>query len=193
MAQDAVDKAIVVGGFKDVKKCRTHRYPLVGGQNWDQAFFTVIAQDYMRMKTSKRSSNQKGLVRISTDMAQHLSRSYGNRARRVAQIAQESYGNRLIDNHPYLEAEVVYVAQEEMAATAVDVIGRRLRLAFLDAEATQSCAKRVVDILAETLNWSQERKEKEMEELRYYLHVMNVPSNAKDEFQDEEIELSHDR
>lgn len=79
MAQDTVDTVVKVGELKHAKKCQTQRFALVGGENWDKSFFTIIAQDYMRMKTSKRSANQKGLVRISSDIAQHLSRSYGTR------------------------------------------------------------------------------------------------------------------
>ena len=69
------------------------------------------------------------------------------RALRVAQIAQEGYGNRLADGYPYLEAEVVYAVQEEMAVTAVDVLARRTRLAFLDTEAAALCMDRVISIL----------------------------------------------
>jgi len=156
---------------------------VIGAQNWDKAFFTVISQDYMRMKISQASSKEKGLVRISTDVAEHLSHAYGTRATRVAQIAQDGYGNRLIDSHPYLEAEIVYVAQEEMATTAVDVIARRLRLAFLDSQASEQCAPRIVDILAETLHWDAKRKKAELEDLKYFLHTMTV--GRTDQFNDD--------
>jgi glycerol-3-phosphate dehydrogenase len=73
------------------------------------------------------------------------------RALRVAQIAQEGYGNRLADGYPYLEAEVVYAVQEEMAVSAVDVLARRTRLAFLDTEAAALCMDRVISILDNTL------------------------------------------
>jgi glycerol-3-phosphate dehydrogenase len=89
----------------------------------------------------------------------------------------------LADAHPYLEAEVAYAAQEEMAVTAVDVIARRLRLAFLDAEASERCAPRIVDILAETLHWDTARKEQELKDVKYFLHIMNV--GRKDQFNDD--------
>eukprot|EP01118_Nematostelium_gracile_P004659 TRINITY_DN1552_c0_g1_i4.p1 TRINITY_DN1552_c0_g1~~TRINITY_DN1552_c0_g1_i4.p1 ORF type:complete len:632 (+),score=174.82 TRINITY_DN1552_c0_g1_i4:3112-5007(+) len=184
MAEDTVDKVIQVGSFKEARKCRTNRFTLLGGEGWDKAFFTNISQDFQRMKTSKRSSNQKGLVKIPSDIAQHLSHSYGTRAIQVAKIAEESWGNRLVDGHPYLEAEVVYAAQEEMACTAVDVVARRLRLAFLDAEASAACSQRVVDILTDQLGWSKERKAKELADLEYFLHTMNV-GRTIDQFNDD--------
>ena len=101
----------------------------------------------------------------------------------ISQLAQENYGNRLVDGFPYLEAEVFYVAQEEMAETAVDVISRRLRLAFLDAEASERCASRVIELMTLARNWDEERVKKEKEELKYYLHIMNV--GRKDEYGDD--------
>lgn len=101
----------------------------------------------------------------------------------MAEIAQESYGNRLTDALPYLEAEVVYAATEEMATSAVDVMARRMRMAFLDAEASAHCANRVVDIMAETLHWDDARKKKEMDDLRFFLHTMTV--GREDEFHDD--------
>jgi glycerol-3-phosphate dehydrogenase len=184
MAQDTVDKVVQIGNFREARKCRTSRLTLLGGDGWDKAFFTNISQDFQRMKTSKRSSNQKGLVKIPSDIAQHLSHSYGTRAIHVAKLAEESWGNRLVDGHPYLEAEVVYAAQEEMAVTAVDVVARRLRLAFLDAQASAACSQRVVDILADQCGWSKERKTKEKSELDYFLHTMNV-GRTIDQYQDD--------
>lgn len=43
MAQDTVDAVVKVGGFK-AGKCVTQRLPLIGGDNWDKAFFTIISQ-----------------------------------------------------------------------------------------------------------------------------------------------------
>jgi len=92
----------------------------------------------------------------------------------VAQLAQEQYGSRLHDSYPYLEAEVIYAIEEEMARTAVDVIARRLRLAFLDTEAAEECAPRVLDLMAQTLKWSPAKKKEETDRLNFYLHIMTV-------------------
>jgi hypothetical protein len=44
MAKDTVDKAIQVGNLKPTGPCITHTLQVVGGKNWDRAFFTVITQ-----------------------------------------------------------------------------------------------------------------------------------------------------
>eukprot|EP01114_Cavostelium_apophysatum_P010837 TRINITY_DN2496_c0_g1_i2.p1 TRINITY_DN2496_c0_g1~~TRINITY_DN2496_c0_g1_i2.p1 ORF type:complete len:457 (+),score=84.99 TRINITY_DN2496_c0_g1_i2:3-1373(+) len=173
MAEDAVDKAVEVGKLKTTRRCQTRRVQLIGAENWEPAFFTLIAQNFKRMKKMKYSDDT-ALVGISTDIAQNLSNSYGTRALHVAEIAERSHGSRLHDSHPYIEAEVVYAVEEEMACTAVDVLARRLRIAFLDVEASHECAPRVVDIMARVLNWDEERKRSELAEVERFLHYMTV-------------------
>lgn len=50
----------------------------------------------------------------------------------------------------------------EYACTAIDMIARRLRLAFLNAQAAQEALPVVVDIMGEELNWSKEEKERQV-------------------------------
>lgn len=47
----------------------------------------------------------------------------------------------------------------EYAVTAVDMIARRLRLAFLNVQAAQEALPTIVNIMAEELNWNAEEKE----------------------------------
>jgi glycerol-3-phosphate dehydrogenase len=49
-------------------------------------------------------------------------------------------------------------AVKEYACTAIDVIARRLRLAFLNVQAAQEALPAIVDILAEELKWSNDVK-----------------------------------
>lgn len=46
----------------------------------------------------------------------------------------------------------------EYACTAVDMIARRIRLAFLNVEAAQEALPEIVNIMAEELNWNEEEK-----------------------------------
>jgi glycerol-3-phosphate dehydrogenase len=52
---------------------------------------------------------------------------------------------------PYLGAEVVWAAREEMARTVEDVLARRTRALLLDARASMEAAPRVADLLASEL------------------------------------------
>ena len=46
----------------------------------------------------------------------------------------------------------------EYACTAIDMIARRLRLAFLNNQAAQEALPAVIDIMAEELKWSEKEK-----------------------------------
>lgn len=53
--------------------------------------------------------------------------------------------------------QVVYGVRE-YARTAVDMISRRTRLAFLNVQAAEEALPRIVDIMGKELNWSEQKK-----------------------------------
>lgn len=97
-------------------------------------------------------------------MARHLAESYGDKAFKVAKLASPSgrrwpvVGTRLHPEFPYLDVEVVW-AVREYAQTAVDVIGRRLRLAFLNNQAAEESLPRVIELMAHELKWDKKRQQ----------------------------------
>ncbi len=129
-------------------------------------------------------------------VAKHLSESYGDRAWVGAGLAglagnRWPYGKRLVPGYPYIEAEIRYAVRNEYACTASvsflsasltlyrssrfkDVIGRRLRLAFLNAGLAHECLPRVVEIMASELGWSEEKKAHEVQETTAFLKTMGL-------------------
>ena len=97
-------------------------------------------------------------------VAKHLSHTYGNKAPEVAKLASITgsrwpvVGKRLVEQFPYIEAEVQY-AVKEYACTIVDFLARRTRLAFLNAEASADAIPKIADIMAKELKWSKTKKE----------------------------------
>src|SRR5690606_3257015 len=132
MAEDAVDAAVEVGELRPARGSLTHDLPLVGGARFDPFGDARLVAEY----------------RLEPDVARHLNRAYGDRAGLVAGLAREGWGDRLVAGHPYIEAEVVYGRDAELACTADDVLARRLRLSFLDSEASESARPRVEALLA---------------------------------------------
>lgn len=57
----------------------------------------------------------------------------------------------------------------EYARTAIDMIARRLRLAFLNVQAAQEALPGIIDIMAEELHWSAEEKKKQQREASEFL------------------------
>jgi glycerol-3-phosphate dehydrogenase len=91
-------------------------------------------------------------------------RAYGGRAEQVAGLLAEVGTARLAAGHPFLELEVVWATRHELAQTALDVLARRIRLAFLDQAAAKAALPRVVELLASELDWNEARQRREMEE-----------------------------
>ncbi|CAH1443798.1 unnamed protein product [Lactuca virosa] len=177
MAEDAVDAAIKSGKLNPLNKCLTSNLCLVGGDGWDPAFFTVIAQEYVRMKNTQNGTLVRGVM--DTAAAKHLSHSYGTMSQRVASIAQnENLGKRLAHGYPYLEAEVAYCARNEYCESAVDFIARRSRLAFLDTDAANYALPRVIELLAAEHNWDKSRQNEEMDTAMKFLETFRSSKNA---------------
>lgn len=145
MALDTVNTAIEKNALTAKSPSRTDRIPLAGGENFNHDLARKIVSEHA----------------LPEDVARHLCRAYGSRAVAVAQIATPDLATRLIPSHPYIEAEVVYAARNEMALTVADVLCRRTRLAFVDAKAASMAFARVYELLAATLDWDQSRREAE--------------------------------
>jgi glycerol-3-phosphate dehydrogenase len=149
MAQDGVDFAIRHAGLEAAAPCRTASLPLVGAEGFDPANAKLL---------ETRSS-------LEADVAQHLLRAYGGRAEQVAGLLAQVGSARLAAGHPILEAEVVWAVRHELAQTALDVLARRTRLAFLDQAATKAALPRVVELLGGELGWDGARRRRELAEV----------------------------
>ncbi|XP_076044553.1 glycerophosphate oxidase 1 isoform X3 [Oratosquilla oratoria] len=148
MAVEAMDAAIESAGLQPVHvESQTDGLLLEGAHGWTPTMFIRLVQDFG----------------LESDVAKHLAHTYGDRAYSVAKLAALTgkrwpiVGRRLHSEFPYIDAEVRYACRE-YAATAVDIIARRLRLAFLNAQAAEEALTTIVSIMAEELNWSEKEK-----------------------------------
>lgn len=98
---------------------------------------------------------------LPADVAAHLGGAYGDRMDAVCALAAGGYGRRLVEGHPYLEAEVLWAVREEFAERVMDVLARRTRLAFLDRAAARACLPRVAALMGTELRWSEGRRRNE--------------------------------
>ena len=65
----------------------------------------------------------------------------------------------------------VRYAIKEYAATAVDILARRLRLSFLNVQAAEEALPRIIEIMAEELKWSRSEKQKQTEDAVKFLNT----------------------
>lgn len=87
------------------------------------------------------------------------------------------HGTRIDPVYPYIDAEIKWACRREYAATAVDVIARRTRLSFQNAEAALEALPKVIDMMAVELGWSKKRQNKEFTDATEFLLSMGISSN----------------
>lgn len=161
MAEEAVDAAIKAqpDALGHAGKCQTLGLTLEGGRGWSPTLHIRLVQDFG----------------LEQEVAQHLTQTYGDKALLVARLAELTgkrwpvVGRRLHSEFPYLEAEVRY-AVREYACTAIDVIARRTRLAFLNVQATEEVLPRIVAIMGQEYKWSKKREEEELQAAKDFIN-----------------------
>lgn len=107
-------------------------------------------------------------------MAKHLSANYGTRALQIAEIGRDEPAllARLTPTYPIILAEIIFAVEQEYALTAVDVLARRTRLAFLNADEAEAVVPKVIDTMAPLLGWSPAQRAAEADRATEYLKGM---------------------
>ncbi|KAI1004257.1 Glycerol-3-phosphate dehydrogenase [Podosphaera aphanis] len=183
MAEEAVDEAIVhfnlapkpfnttgketilTDGITLDGTCQTNQVKLVGAHAYSKNLFINLIQNYG----------------IETDVAKYLTESYGDRAFAIAELCSPTHkrfpihGERIAAMYPFIDGEVRYAVHHEYAQTAVDVLARRMRLAFLNAQAALEAVPKVIDIMALELKWDSNRKNTEWKDTVAFLESMGLP------------------
>jgi glycerol-3-phosphate dehydrogenase len=106
---------------------------------------------------------------------------YGSDAPAIQALAASdpSLAVQLDPSLPYIGAEVVWAAREEMARTVDDVISRRTRALFLNARAAQRMIEPVAALLAQELGRDDAWKRGQIEAASALAAKYVVPANGK--------------
>lgn len=175
MAEECVDAAVKefglrtspvtnaprVSGTEDIDdgasldgSCQTHEVRLIGAHGFSRTLFIPLIQHFG----------------VETEVAKHLTESYGDRAWTVAALCKTTdkrfpaRGERISQLYPFVDGEVRYAVRHEYAQTAVDVLARRTRLAFLNAQAALEALPKIIDIMSDELKWDGKRQDREWKE-----------------------------
>jgi glycerol-3-phosphate dehydrogenase len=181
MAEETVDSAISQFNLKHGPKalhlppslgvvpitgeCQTEHLKLLGAHGFSKTLFINLIQHFG----------------IDAEVARHLAHNYGDRAWTVADLSSPTNqrfplrGHRLSPLYPFIDGEVRYAVRNEYAQTTIDVIARRMRLAFLNVNAALESLPTVIDIMGTELKWSNDRKDSEWIESVKYLVSMGLP------------------
>ncbi|KAJ1659618.1 mitochondrial glycerol-3-phosphate dehydrogenase [Dispira simplex] len=167
MAEETVDLAIQEFSLQPRNGCVTTTTKLIGSHGYTENLYVKLVQ----------------IFGLDASVARHLARDYGDRAWTVCTMADPTgqrfplFGNRLSPLHPYIDGEVRYAVRNEYACTVVDVLARRTRLAFVNAQAAKDAIPGITRIMAKELGWNQEQQDKEILEAETFLQAMGLPSS----------------
>ncbi len=121
-----------------------------------------------RVRTKSLRLYGAGAWRPSGPIEEHLYHRYGEDAPKVCALieADPSLGEAAISGLPYLGAEFVFSAREEMTTSLVDLLTRRTRAHLQDARATLRAAPAIARLVAPDLGWSDEGVTNEVDAYR---------------------------
>jgi glycerol-3-phosphate dehydrogenase len=156
MAEDGVNTAIAKAGLED-RPCRTATLPIHGSPATDALHEAETSGG------ATRSPGQPAAA-FETDFHAPLY-YYGVEAAAIRDLANDdpALGELLHERLPYLRAEIVWAARNEMCMTVEDALSRRTRALLLDARAALESAPLTAELLAKELGRDQEWQQRQIE------------------------------
>ncbi len=153
MAQDTVD----VLSRRDSSASPPHptvNLPLQGSAGWN-----AIQRD---LETRGQA------LALDSQILTHLGGHYGSEANEILNLVEgdATLGTRLIEDLPYVRAEVLYACRQEMALTPDDVLARRTSITLEDRHQGLGIVEEVAALMAQELGWSPEQQQAMSEAFR---------------------------
>ena len=149
MAQDTVD----VLNKRDGKPTRhlTQKLLLHGSAGWPDVRHELEVKG--------------GALGLSAATIEHLGHSYGSDATAILSLieANPSLAALLIEDLPYIQAEVIHACRHEMALTPDDILARRTSITLLDRQRGLGIVDEVARLMAKEHGWS-DAQQKALEE-----------------------------
>ena len=144
MAQDTVDVLNHRDGSPVVHP--TQSLPLQGSAGWP----------FVQRELEKQGS----ALGLSHQTIAHLGKSYGAESLAILDLisGDPSLAQLLIDDLPYIRAEVVYATCYEMAVTPYDVLARRTSITLEDHQRGLGVVDEVAALMAKELQWTPEQQ-----------------------------------
>jgi glycerol-3-phosphate dehydrogenase len=142
MAEEAVDMVVRALGRQRIP-VTTAGVPLPGGG------FGSLDDELLAAETAVGNAK----------LAEHLVHAYGSEWRDVWRLAESdrSLAQPILEELPYIHAELLHAAMYEMPMTLSDVLIRRLHIAFETRDHGLAVAEHAARTLAHILGWDEER------------------------------------
>ena len=197
-AVSGVEEAVATVEPRFDGSCKTHQVRLVGAHGWSKTLFINIIQHFgLDAEVAKHLTTAYGdrawavaalcdasdEDTTSPSSSSSFSSSFSGSESSSSPAHPDptspifgSRGRRLSNLYPFVDGEVRYAVRHEQAQTAVDVLARRTRLAFLNAQAALGALPTVIDIMAKELGWDADRRDREWKDGVKFLRSMGLGS-----------------
>ncbi|MEA2717463.1 MAG: glycerol-3-phosphate dehydrogenase [Actinomycetota bacterium] len=136
MAQDTVDEVLRVLGRQG--SCRTKALAIHGSSGYDK-----VDDEHLRTRYGADAGEVLALIEADPSLAEPM-----------------------VPGQPYLRAEAVYAARQEMVVDLDDVFARRTRARLFARDATADAAEAVAALVAGPLGWSADEQSRQVERYR---------------------------
>lgn len=142
----------------------------ITGGKWTT--YRLMAEETVNLAISHAGLEAKACVTEnlkihgSIDVAgDHYLNTYGSDRGKIEALMEQNpdLAEKLHPNFPYTCAEVIWSARNEMAETVEDILSRRLRILFIDAQAAKDMAPKVASLLAQELSADQDWETNQIE------------------------------
>ena len=101
------------------------------------------------------------MLGLSPQTLSHLGRNYGAEAVALLELIVDdpSLAQLLIDDLPYIRAEVIFACRQEMAMTPYDVLARRTSITLEDRRRGLGVVDEVAALMAKEYQWSPDQQQ----------------------------------
>ncbi|MHA1732549.1 MAG: glycerol-3-phosphate dehydrogenase/oxidase [Promethearchaeota archaeon] len=106
-----------------------------------------------------------GKFKLPEDMKKHLYRQYGWGGIEVLRGARDdpNLAERLVENRPFIYAEIPYIVKHELPLHLTDVLVRRMEVQLrVHPKHHEGIARRSADLMGDILGWDEKRKQQEV-------------------------------
>ena len=162
MSEDAVDSA-VTDLMRIVPDSCTEGLAIIGADGYSVLLNKAddLASDYD----------------VSSSTILHLLERYGSLFNEVLEptILDKSWSRPIVENLPYLRAEILYAVTHEGARSIDDVLSRRTRISFEASDQGTSIVEEVGEIISKVLGWNKTQTQASIDE---YLAIVEEQRSA---------------
>lgn len=134
-------------------------------------------ESYFNLAKTNSVTRELNLVDAMLNPQDDLQERYGQNHKEILAIQQELNNYDKIHNDlPYYQAEIIYQVRHEQAKTVEDVLLRRTRAMFLDAKAALKSAELVANLMAKETNKPENWATQQLEHIRGLAKLYMVQS-----------------